>query len=626
MLIGAATFVLRAVRLDVSWDIFVDEISYLRISQSVAQHLEVKLYGNAFYLHPPAFFFLEAAYIKLIAPAGDVIHQIYDVRYLNVALASITAVVLLEIGRRLAGWLAGIAVAAVFTLDPYIIKMNSRNYLDTSAMLWVVLGYCVLFSSMTDANRRLPLRRLLAAGFFFGLGLLTKDMIVFATLLPLAVCFVTGWAMPRLQSAIVGVVALLTYLPYPVVVYAIGDWRDFTYQKFHGLSRLAGFIHETGFNQEGGPSFLNAILANLQEFATTYAFLATGSISTLVLFFFFGGAAKRLLLAWTGSTYVLLAYIVVKGTLEEQFFYLLIVPSMLATVVTARLVIETASLDLRLRRALLTVTVLLAIIFLSWTGYVWFQVHFAPDNGYERVAAYVADIPDEYSVGVTNDTTQFVMKDLLVNDSIYDSVEELQADDIDYVVISSKLVEQGYGPSPSFYHWVKNQGKLAYGFVGRSFGLMGVYRLPEHTAGGPQSPQAGAEEYVGKVAAIQSKSVKALLDSDEKLGRYDALSANDVSKMAASRTSLKGITDRVDSLDPPREYEGQYKVFRSAIDEMYKASTVAYGLAADPVSATQADFNAYYSLVDEAEADLRSSNKRLGHNYETIETSRGSGP
>ena len=623
MLMGAATFVLRAVRLDVSWDIFVDEISYLRISQSVAQHLEVKLYGNAFYLHPPAYFLLEGAYIKLIAPAGDVIHQIYDVRYLNVALASITAVLLLEIGRRLAGLLTGIAVAMVFALDPYIIKMNSRNYLDTSALLWVVLGYFVLFSSITDETRRLPFRRLLVAGFIFGLGLLTKDMIVFATLLPLAICFVTGWAMPRLQSALVGVVALLTYLPYPAIVYAIGDWRDFTYQKFHGLSRLAGFIHETGFNQEGGPSFLAAIFANLQEFATTYIFLATGSLSTIVLFFFFGGAAKRLLLAWTGSTYVLLAYIVVQGTLEEQFFYLLIVPSILATVVTTKLVLDSASLDSRLRGALSSVTILLAVAFLSWTGFVWVQVHSAPDNGYERVTAYVSAIPDEYSVGVTNDTTQFVMKDLRVNDTIYDSVEELQADDIDYVVISSKLVEQGYGPSPSFYRWVKQHGKLAHGFVGRSFGLMGVYRLPINAVEEMPSPQEG--EYVGKVGDIQSKSVKALLEGEEKLRRYDALSADDVSKMAASRSSLKDLTDQVDSLDPPQGHERQYEVFRSAIDEMYKASSVAYGLAADPVSATQADFNAYRSFVDKADADLRSSNKLLGRSYETIEASRDSG-
>ncbi len=508
ILIGVATFMLRAVRLGVSWDIFVDEITYLRISQNVAQHLDVKLYGNAFYLHPPAFFFLEGAYIKLFPPTGDLVHQIYDVRYLNSALAAVTAVVLFGIGRRLAGWSVGIVAAAIFAIEPYIIKMNSRNYLDTAAMVWVALGYYVLFSAITEEKRRLPLWSCLAAGFLFGLGLLTKDMIAFATLLPLAVCFFMGWAMPRLQSMLVGVIALLTYVPYPVTIYAIGDWRDFSFQKFRGVSRLVGLIHETGFNQAGGPSFLGAVLANLREFATTYALLAAGGLSVIVLFFFFAGAAKRLLLAWTASTYALLAYIVVLGTLEEQFFYFLIIPSILATAATAKLVLEARALDVRVRRALTAATVLLVVAFLSWTGYVWAEIHSAPDNGYERVVAYLREVPEEYSVGVSNDTTQFVVKDLLVSDKIYGSVKELRADNVDYVVISSKLVEQGYGPSPEFYHWVKNNGKLAYGFVGRSFGLMGVYRLPDDYEQNGHDPQTSESGYGGRVGGMQSRSVE----------------------------------------------------------------------------------------------------------------------
>ena len=626
VLIGVATFVLRAVRLDVSWDIFVDEISYLRISQSVAQHLEVTLYGNAFYLHPPAYFFLEGAYIKLFPPTGDLIHQIYDVRYLNVALASITAVVLLGIGRRLAGWPVGIAAAAIFAFEPFIIKMNSRNYLDTAAMMWVVLGYYVLFSAINEEKRRLPLWRPLAAGFLFGLGLLTKDMTAFATLLPLAVCFFAGWAMPRLQSMLVGVIALLTYAPYPVTVYAIGDWRDFSFQKLSGASRLAGLIHETGFNMEGGPSFLDAILINLREFFTTYALLATGSLSVLVLFFFFTGAAMRLLLAWTASTYALLGYIVVLGTLEEQFFYFLIVSSILATVATAKLVLEATALDIRVRPALLAATVLLAVAFFSWTSYVWAETHFAPDNGYERVAAYVREVPEEYSVGVSNDTTQFVMKDLIVNDKIYGSVEELRADQVDYLVISSKLVEQGYGPSPEFYRWVKSHGSLVYGYVGRSFGLMGVYRLEEVDQQKERSPQPSEAEYVSKVRDIQSRSVEILLKSEEKLRRYDALTADDVEEMEAHRTSLKSLADRVDDLDPPQEYRRQYGASRSAIGEMYAASSVSYNLAADPLSATQADFQAYRGHVDKAFAYLKSSNEMLDRQSRMVESPRESGP
>jgi 4-amino-4-deoxy-L-arabinose transferase-like glycosyltransferase len=627
IMIFVATFTLRAVRLDVTWDIFVDEISYLRISQSVAQHLEVKLYGDAFYLHPPGFFFLEGAYIKLFPPTGDLIQQIYDVRYVNVALAAIMAVVLLGIGRRIAGWSVGIAAASIFALEPYIIKMNSRNYLDTAALLWVTLGYYVLFSAIAEEKRWISPWRLLAAGLLFGLGLLTKDMTAFTTLLPLAVCFFMGWAMPRLQSMLVGAIALLTYMPYPIIVYAIGDWRDFSYQKLRGASRLAGLIHLTGFNMEGGPSFLAALFANLREFFTTYALLATGALSVLILFYFFAGAANRLLLAWTASTYALLGYIVVLGTLEEQFFYFLIVPAILATTVCARLILEAEVLDARVRRALLGVTVLLAVAFVSWTGYVWTQIHFAADNGYERAAAYVKEIPEEYSVGVANDTTQFVMGDLLVSRKVYGSVEELRADRVDYVVISSKLVEQGYGPSPEFYRWVKSHGKLVYGFVGRSFGLMGVYWIPEQVdQKGPTAAPLSEAEYVDRVGEIQSSSVRDLFKIEQKLRRYDALTAADVKEMGAYRASLKGFTDEVDGLDSPQKYRAQHEVFRSAIREMYQASTVAYSLAADPISATQADFDAYQGHVDKAAAHLRSSNEMLGRHFRTVEAPRESGP
>lgn len=85
-------------------------------------------------------------------------------------------------------------------------------------------------------------------------------MTAFVTVLPLAGCFLTGWALPRLQSSTVGgAVAVTAYLLCPTVVYAVGDWRDFSYQKLRGASRLAGLLHETGFNRSGEPSSLQAV-------------------------------------------------------------------------------------------------------------------------------------------------------------------------------------------------------------------------------------------------------------------------------------------------------------------------------------------------------------------------------
>src|SRR5437016_2463754 len=59
---------LRAVYLGRSFDIFYDELIYLRISENVAQGLGVKYYTSPFYLHPPLFFLIEGAYLRLAAP------------------------------------------------------------------------------------------------------------------------------------------------------------------------------------------------------------------------------------------------------------------------------------------------------------------------------------------------------------------------------------------------------------------------------------------------------------------------------------------------------------------------------------------------------------------------------
>ena len=484
VVVGAVAFFLRAFRLGVSWDIFVDEITYANIAQSAGQSFEVTLFDRPFYLHPPLFFFLEGAYLRLLAPAGGLIDNIYDARYLNAAFAGLSAVVLFGIGRRLAGWSVGLATAVVFALDPFVIKMTSRNLLEPSSMLWVLLGYYLLFSALASADPesklgRVPSWRMIVAGVLFGMALLTKDTTAFVTLLPLGVCFVLGWGLSRWRSVLIGTIAVLVYLPYPLVVWAIGGWDDFSYQKFQGASRLAGLFHETGFNQQGGPSFISAVVNNLNEFATTYFLLGAGAVSIMILFFFGERTpARRLFLVWAASAYSLLAYIVLLGALEEQFFYYLILPAILATVLAAGLLLRLETAGEKTRRALVVTAAVLAVAFVLWSGYVWTQVHLVPDNGYERVVAYFEETaPEDSKIAVTTDTAQF----LLGEDSFkFGQVEDLTENDIDYVVTSSYLTEQGYSEAtPEFYEYVADQGEKVYGFEGRSFGLTVVYELPE---------------------------------------------------------------------------------------------------------------------------------------------------
>ncbi|MDQ3863354.1 MAG: hypothetical protein M3317_07630 [Actinomycetota bacterium] len=123
--------------------------------------------------------------------------------------------------------------------------------------------------------------------------------------------------------------------------------------------------------------------------------------------------------------------------------------------------------------------------------------------------------------------------------------------------------------------------------------------------------------YLGSVASIQNGSVKVSLRSNDKLLHYDALTAGDVEKMKANYVALESYLRRAKDLAPAAEYKNQHRVFVLAISELRDADELAYRLAADPSSATQADFEAYDRHVDRATAYLKKSNQLLGKDYKT---------
>jgi hypothetical protein len=138
--------------------------------------------------------------------------------------------------------------------------------------------------------------------------------------------------------------------------------------------------------------------------------------------------------------------------------------------------------------------------------------------------------------------------------------------------------------------------------------------------------QGGEAEYIGAIRDIQTRSVRAFLNSHDKLLRYDALTAADVEEMQASETVLEEMNDQTGDLAPPRKYEEQYGVFSAAIDELHGATRLAYGMAADPVAAAEQGFDEYDGRVNEASDLLLSSNELLNKEYETIEGVREVSP
>ncbi len=136
------------------------------------------------------------------------------------------------------------------------------------------------------------------------------------------------------------------------------------------------------------------------------------------------------------------------------------------------------------------------------------------------------------------------------------------------------------------------------------------------------SDRPSKAEYLSEVGEIQNGSVEASLNSNDKLLRYDALTAADIEELEANHATLEDYGERAEDLTPPKGYEDQYRVFVLAVDELRDANELAYRLGADPTSATQAGFEAYDRHIRRATSYLQRSNEILGRGYKTTEAAQ----
>jgi len=151
-------------------------------------------------------------------------------------------------------------------------------------------------------------------------------------------------------------------------------------------------------------------------------------------------------------------------------------------------------------------------------------------------------------------------------------------------------------------------------------------RSQQQKAGAKRERAASEEKqttYVNGVGEIQANSVETFLDSHERFLHYDALTSDDIEKMQANQAALKGFAHQAGDLRAPEKYRDQKDAFLSAIEELHQAAQLAYSLAADPISATQADFDDYERIVNEAATDLQRSNEILDRDFKTIEGVQG---
>jgi hypothetical protein len=476
--ITMAAWGIRAVGITTDYNIFVDETTYTRVADNLATGQGLTLFGVPFDLHPPAGFAMMAAAIKVFSMHGSMATVLFDLRPFMALFGSVTCALVFILVGRTTNWWAGLVVATITAVDPFEIYYDSRVMLEGPAQMAAAGSVVLLAASIGRRTEWQSWVLTACGGVIAGLALCVKEDFGLVLVGMLVLAIVLGWVVERKKAVVALIVMICCYLLSEFLVVLTSGLGPWWYQVGSGFRRLVGVQQTSGFNSAAvHVSLVSRLAADVTHFGITYLILGLGAVA--------GGcqvisavrhrakwvqaatpnARGELLVAlWATSAAGYLAYATAFGTLEEQLYYLLLVPAL------CTLVIECRRLGPRLGRHWRKIAVAIVAVVVMADGAVWANVHSTRDDEYRQLVSWVPKhLPNGTTVAVTEYTAQFILHGVKLGQ--WSTVPELIAHHVDYVLLSTALVAQGYGiGTPQFEHYLEAHAKVAWEATGPSSG------------------------------------------------------------------------------------------------------------------------------------------------------------
>lgn len=409
--IAAVTAALRLFHQTISYELFIDEIQYAYVSNSIAAGHGPTLFGDPFFLHPTLFFAYLSSFIG--QPVPYLTPQfVLSLRPLVIPFAVANCVLVIAIARRITSRRCALVAGALYSLDPFIVRFDSRVMLEAPTLTATLAGLAAALVAVQSQGRRRTTMVVLA-GLAFGIAVTTKSTSALVTTLPLLLILAVSGGPRRRETITMIAIQCGVYGIYVAWVIETGHFGDWFAQTLHGVVRAAA-KPQTGFNSISSPTFGDRIVAQATQFGPSYLLIAVAGGAIAVLVFeeirSRGRVGRhsirdaephiRMLTCWLGGVILAIGYTAAFGELEEQTFYLMAVP---ATVVIAVLAARTHS---RIGRAALWSAVAAVLL---WSGQVWFTVHTEPDDAYLKLAAYLQPLAGSGDpIAMGEKTAQFV--------------------------------------------------------------------------------------------------------------------------------------------------------------------------------------------------------------------------
>lgn len=491
-IVGAA-WLLRATDITRNYDIFIDEVTYTQVADNLANGHGLVLYRVPFDLHPPAAFGLYALAIKALGLHGGLATILFGLRPFVALLGSITCAVAAGLVGGLAGWRAGAAVAVIAALDPFEIFFDSRVMLEAPGQLATALSILLLTMSLRSRSESRSWSLVMLCGLAGGAAICTKEDFGIVLGLTLFFCLATGWVTARGKVAVALAVMCGCYVLSEWLVIVTTGFQPWWSEITQGLHRLVGSEQISGFNSATvHVSLMSRVTANASHFGITYLILGFGAlagtyqvIAAMRSRIVWPNCARpadrgRLLVAfWSVAAALYLAYATLFGTLEEQIYYVLFIPGLCAFTLLAR--------DALPRSARywhkIAIAVLTSIILAD--SAVWTAVHHRADNEYSQLLAWAPKhLPPDSTVAVTDYTAQFLMRGVVLGQ--WTTVPALIKHHVDYVLVSTTLISQGYGlGTPQFEQYLQAHAIMVFRATGPSEGALILYNVRAITGARP---------------------------------------------------------------------------------------------------------------------------------------------
>lgn len=482
-----AAFGVRSVGLTSSFELWVDEMLYAELGASVARGELPNLPDGPFFLHPPGFFVVEAAAIRAFGITGGSMELVYQLRWVSAVCGALSVGLIFLVLRRPVGVPAALAAGGIAVFEPFILRNNSRVFLETGAMLFVLAGLVIVVERLARGG---PDRgwhgrlMLVLAGLAMGYGVFSKDILVVCTLAPVVLAVFWRRTLPLRDATTLAGGIVVPYAVYLTTLVFTGWFGDWFTAKSQGALRMLGFVQSTGFNAPDAPSLVGRVIAQVGSFGTSYVLLLLCPLVGVV-----AARSARPDRRFVGLVAVTMGlfgvYSAAFGTFEEQYGYPVMIAAIMAAAVSA---VELYEHHPRTRPAIAVICPL----FLVAAAVLGIRTEVTSDDGFRQMHSWTdANLPGDARVGVTNSTAELAFDDD-PRFGVWASLPDLDGNGASYVLTQSLPTSLGYGfARPELVPWLAANATPVFAVDGPTNGVTTLWHID------PEVLDAGAAAGVG---------------------------------------------------------------------------------------------------------------------------------